>query len=307
MALQSMTGFSRAQGSVSLPQGGEAHWVWEIRSVNGKGLDFRLRLPPGLESIENDCRKLAAGAFSRGNLQASLQYDKRNSTALPVVNEAALAAILTHVERLRIELGSLPPAAETILSMKGVLEIAETGESEEAVEIRNAALLAGLDQALRELVVMRSSEGRAIAQVLVGHVAEIARLTAAVEVDPSRQPAAIRERLAQQLALILDADSRLDPQRLHQEAAILATKADLREEIDRLKAHVDAANLLLKSPGPSGRKLDFLAQEFNRECNTICSKSSAASVTALGLEMKVVIDQFREQVQNLEKGNESHS
>ena len=185
MALQSMTGFSRAQGSVSLPQGGEAHWVWEIRSVNGKGLDFRLRLPPGLESIENDCRKLAAGAFSRGNLQASLQYDKRNSTALPVVNEAALAAILTHVERLRIELGSLPPAAETILSMKGVLEIAETGESEEAVEIRNAALLAGLDQALRELVVMRSSEGRAIAQVLVGHVAEIARLTAAVEVDPS--------------------------------------------------------------------------------------------------------------------------
>ncbi|MCB1460683.1 MAG: YicC family protein [Nitratireductor sp.] len=300
MALQSMTGFSRAQGSVSLPQGGEAHWVWEIRSVNGKGLDFRLRLPPGLESIENDCRKLAAGAFSRGNLQASLQYDKRNSTALPVVNEAALAAILTHVERLRIELGSLPPAAETILSMKGVLEIAETGESEEAVEMRNAALLAGLDQALRELVVMRSSEGRAIAQVLVGHVAEIARLTAAVEVDPSRQPAAIRERLAQQLALILDADSRLDPQRLHQEAAILATKADLREEIDRLKAHVDAANLLLKSPGPSGRKLDFLAQEFNRECNTICSKSNAASVTALGLEMKVVIDQFREQVQNLE-------
>ena len=283
-----------------MPDGGEARWVWEIRSVNGKGLDFRLRLPPGLEMVENDCRKLVGNAFSRGNLQASLQYDKRNSTALPVVNEAALAAILMHVERLRAELGSLPPAAETVLSMKGVLEIAETGESEEAIALRNQTLLDGLADALNGLKSMREAEGRAVATVLLGHVGEIERLVQAVEADPSRQPAMIRERLSQQLAQILDSDNRLDPQRLHQEAAILATKADLREEIDGLKAHVEAASLLLKSPGPSGRKLDFLAQEFNRECNTICSKSNAASVTALGLEMKVVIDQFREQVQNLE-------
>ncbi|MEZ5872564.1 MAG: YicC/YloC family endoribonuclease [Nitratireductor sp.] len=305
MALQSMTGFSRTQGTITLPGvdgaiDGEARWVWEIRSVNGKGLDFRLRLPAGLESLENECRKMAGKAFSRGNLQAGLTYEKRNSTALPVVNEAALAAILSHVERLRGELGSLPPAAETVLAMKGVLEIAETGESEEALAMRDAALLTGLDQALGELQAMRCSEGRAIVDVLLHHVAEIARLGAGIEADPSRQPAAIRERLSQQLALILDADSRLDPQRLHQEAAILATKADLREEIDRLKAHVTAARELLNSKGPAGRKLDFLAQEFNRECNTICSKSNTASVTALGLEMKVVIDQFREQIQNLE-------
>ncbi|MCG6858088.1 MAG: YicC family protein [Salaquimonas sp.] len=301
MAFQSMTGFARSEGRIengpSLSNGGR--WVWEMRSVNSKGLDIRLRLPPGFEAIEPDCRRIMSALLARGSLQASLRYDRDETAEVPVVNREALEAVLAAVEDLRERLDSPPPAAEAILAIRGVIETGNADEDDKAVAARHRAVLAGLETAMGELVAARAEEGERIVRLLAGQIDAIDALAQAVEADPSRTPQAIRERIAFQLAPLLEV-SDLDPQRLHQEAAILATRADLREEIDRLNAHVQAARDLLTSGGPVGRRLDFLAQEFNRECNTVCSKSNASSVTALGLELKVVIDQFREQVQNLE-------
>jgi uncharacterized protein (TIGR00255 family) len=294
-----MTGFGRSQGRAECGTA-SGKWVWELRSVNSKGLEVRFRLPPGFDAAENECRRIIGTRIARGSVQASLQFERDQGSAVPTINEAALEAVIEAVARIGGRLGSPPPAAEAILQIRGVLETGEMLADPDATELRNRLVCAGLEAALEELCQARTAEGRAIAAVLGDHVSAIGRLVGAVEADPSRSPSAIRERLQGQLALILEDSSRIDPQRLHQEAAILATKADLREEIDRLNAHVAAARQLLAGSGPAGRKLDFLSQEFNRECNTICSKSNAASVTTLGLEMKVVIDQFREQVQNLE-------
>ncbi|GIL03022.1 MAG: hypothetical protein BroJett030_29210 [Alphaproteobacteria bacterium] len=296
MALQSMTGFARVEGRADGPAG-PVRWTWELRSVNAKGLDIRLRLPPGFEPVEIDCRRVIAARLARGNIQASLRWEPEGVAEIPVVNRDVLDAVLGAVEELRRRLGSPPPAAEAILSIRGVMDVASPTEDEEAVARRNRAVLTGLERAVGELIAVRAGEGGQIVAVLKGHVEEIARLTAAVEADPSRSADALRARLAAQVALLAGS---LDEERLYQEAAMLAARADLREELDRLNAHVHAAVALLDGDGPAGRKLDFLAQEFNRESNTICSKSNAAAVTRLGLEMKVVVDQFREQVQNLE-------
>jgi len=180
------------------------------------------------------------------------------------------------------------------------VEFRESEDSEDALAARDADVVSGLVGALADLKLMREQEGAALARVLLDHVSTIETLTQTIERDPSRSPQEIAERLKAQVAMLLDGTAALDRDRLHAEAALLATKADLREEIDRLKAHVAAARELLAKGGPVGRKLDFLAQEFNRESNTICSKSNASAVTAAGIELKVVIDQFREQVQNLE-------
>ncbi|MCB1464230.1 MAG: YicC family protein [Nitratireductor sp.] len=301
MTFQSMTGFARSEGRVEIGQRGAVHgrWVWELRSVNSKGLDLRLRLPQGFEALEAECRRVMSASLTRGSIQASLRYDREATAEIPVVNREALEAVLRIVEELRDRLDSPPPAAEAILAVRGVVETGGADEDDKIIAERHRIVLAGLEKAMAELVAARSQEGGRIVQLLAGQVDSIAELTKAVEADPSRTPQAIRERIATQLAPLVDA-AELDPQRLHQEAAILATRADLREEIDRLNTHVQAARDLFAAGGPVGRRLDFLAQEFNRECNTICSKSNAASVTALGLEMKLVIDQFREQVQNLE-------
>jgi uncharacterized protein (TIGR00255 family) len=294
-----MTGFARSQDRAECGAA-SGKWVWELRSVNSKGLDIRFRLPPGFDAAENDFRRRISGRIGRGSIQASLQFERDEGDTGPSINEAALESVLEAIERIGERLSSPPPAAEAILQIRGVLETGETLASPDETELRNRLVGEGLEVALEELCRARNDEGSAIAAVLGGHVEAIARLVEMIEIDPSRSPAAIRERLQGQLALILDDMSRIDPQRLYQEAAILATKADLREEIDRLNTHVAAARQLLTGAGPAGRKLDFLSQEFNRECNTICSKSNAASVTALGLEMKILIDQFREQVQNVE-------
>ncbi|TKB30949.1 MAG: DUF1732 domain-containing protein, partial [Mesorhizobium sp.] len=181
-----------------------------------------------------------------------------------------------------------------------VLDILETVETEEERAALDATILSALDMALAGLEQARQSEGAALRKLLSGHIDAIEALTLKAEADPSREPAAIRERITEQVRLLMDASANLDAVRLHQEAAFLATKADIREEIDRLKTHVASGRALLSSGGAVGRKLDFLAQEFNRESNTLCSKSNAAAVTAIGLELKAVVDQFREQVQNLE-------
>lgn len=295
MSLQSMTGFARTEGT-----SGRYRFAWELRSVNGKGLDIRLRLPPGLERLEPDVRQLVSQRFARGNVQASLTVAVADARLEAVLNRDALDAVLA----LRSELGDLidpaPLRLDALLSIRGLVDIREPEETEDVAAARDGAILDSLEEALVGLQQMREREGAALSTVLTGHVFRIGQLTAAIEVDPSRSPEEIARRLSQQLATLLQDSTTLDRDRLHVEAALLATKADLREEIDRLKAHVAAAGELLEKGGPVGRRLDFLAQEFNRESNTICSKSNSAAVTAAGIELKVVIDQFREQVQNLE-------
>lgn len=295
MAVQSMTGFARAAASND-----SAAVAWEIRSVNGKGLEARLRLPPGLERIEQPAKQTIQKRFARGNVQAVLTVARMGLAVQPVVNEAFLRDVAGLARRLEEQFGCSPASADGLLALRGVLDVPETVEDEEQRTAFDALVLGALDEALGGLETARLAEGEALSAVLLRHVDEIERLTQKAEADPSREPGAIRERLAAQVELLMSAAGGLDEQRLAMEAALLAAKADIREEIDRLKAHVAAARAMIASGGPIGRKLDFLAQEFNRESNTLCSKSNATSVTAIGLDLKAVVDQFREQVQNLE-------
>ncbi len=295
MGLQSMTGFARATGDF---QG--AALTWELRSVNGKGLEVRLRLPPGHERLEQSARQAVQRRFSRGNIQATLMVSTGGKLVQPVVNEEFLLDLTELARRLEQQFGCTPASADGLLALKGVLEVPESVFDEEQRVLLDAELLRVLDAALASLEQSRRSEGDALGSLLSGHVDTIEALVRRAAGDPAREPAVIRARLAEQVKLLMDAAPALDEARLHQEAAFLATKADIREEIDRLSTHVASARALLSEGGPIGRKLDFLAQEFNRESNTLCSKSNAGSVTAIGLELKAVVDQFREQVQNLE-------
>jgi uncharacterized protein (TIGR00255 family) len=295
MALQSMTGFARSVADCN-----GAAIVWEVKSVNGKNLDARLRLPPGFERIEAPARQAIQKRFSRGNIQAGLSVTRFGLQVQPVVNEAFLRDLAGLARRLEEQFGISPATADGLLALRGVLEVPETAEDDEARADTDAAILLALNEALDGLEQARSAEGAALGALLLAHLDVIEQLTGRAEADPSREPAMIRGRIAEQVKLLMDATSNLDEQRLHMEAAFLATKADIREEIDRLKTHVASARSLIAGGGPIGRKLDFLAQEFNRESNTLCSKSNAAAVTAIGLELKAVVDQFREQVQNLE-------
>jgi len=294
--LQSMTGFARATGEYT----GTAI-AWEVKSVNGKSVEVRLRLPQGFERLEPAVRQTIQKRFSRGNFQATLTIGRAAGTqAQPVVNEAFLKDVAGLAKRLQEQFGVAPATADGLLSLRGVLDIPETAETEDERAALDVAIMAALDEALGGLEKARQGEGEALRSLLSGHIDAIESLTLRAEADPSREPAAIRERIAEQVRLLMDASANLDASRLHMEAAFLATKADIREEIDRLKTHVASGRALLKGGGAIGRKLDFLAQEFNRESNTLCSKSNAAAVTAIGLELKAVVDQFREQVQNLE-------
>jgi len=294
-ALASMTGFARADGS-----GDNRTWTWEIRAVNGKGLDVRLRLPAGFERLEVPVRERIGKRVVRGNIQASLSFGAGGAGEGLRINEAALAEVLKAMALIGARMEVQPPTLDGILAIRGVIESGDAAP-EEAVRTRlDEAILASFDGALSALVAMRLQEGAAIAAVLALRVDEIARLASAAEAAPARTPEAIRARLAEQVAALLDAAPALDPDRLHQEAVLLATRADIREELDRLEAHVAAARTLLGEGGPVGRRLDFLAQEFNREVNTLCAKSNDRSLTAIGLEMKAVVDQLREQIQNLE-------
>lgn len=295
MALQSMTGFARREGT-----SGRYRWAWELRSVNGKGLDLRLRLPPGMERLEVDVRRLISIQFSRGNLQASLSLSADENRFEAVVNQSALATVLAMRDQLAGIIDPAPLKLDTLMAIRGIVEFRETPEGDDAVASRDADVMAGLEGAIFDLKAMREHEGQALSRILLGQVSTIEDLTNVIEQDPSRSPAEIATKLSAQVAALMDAAPGLDRDRLHAEAALIATRVDLREEIDRLKAHVAAARELMAKGGPIGRKLDFLAQEFNRESNTICSKSNAAAVTSAGIELKVVIDQFREQVQNLE-------
>jgi uncharacterized protein (TIGR00255 family) len=295
MTLASMTGFARTSGIH-----GDLRWAWELKSVNSKGLDLRFRLPPGRDVLEPAIRALIAKSVARGNVTVSLTMQREGAAPQVRINEEVLAAVIATSRELAKKIEAQPPTLDGILGIKGVMDIVELEESEADRESANAVLLKGFETALKDLVAMRGKEGGVIGGVLSDRLSEIEKLTKAAEASPSRSIEAIRARLGEQVKELLAVSSTLDPERLHQEAALLAAKADVREELDRLQAHVGAARSLLKNGGSVGRKLDFLSQEFNREANTLCSKSNDASLTSIGLELKTAVDQFREQAQNIE-------
>ncbi|MGH6762771.1 MAG: YicC/YloC family endoribonuclease [Phyllobacterium sp.] len=295
MPLQGMTGFARYS-----TQHANSNIVWEIKSVNGKGLDCRFRLPSGFESIELPARKLLAERFKRGNFQASLTVEQAVRQSSLVVNEALLNDLVRIAARLREEHGLAPSTAEGFLSLRGVLEAPQEAQDAEEQTVLEADVLMAFEEALRAVQEHRSDEGRSLGHLLSGYIDTMEALVLQARNDPQRSPEAVRSRLAAQISLLMDASGNLDETRLHAEAALLATRADIQEELDRLDFHVASARALLKDGGAVGRKLDFLSQEFNREANTLCSKSNAPSVTTVGLELKAAVDQFREQVQNLE-------
>jgi uncharacterized protein (TIGR00255 family) len=293
MQLSSMTGFSRVDG---------AHegwrYVWEVRSVNGRGLEWRARLPAGFDALEPEMRKCAKEKLSRGSLNIGLMLNTDRPATSYRVNEAMLGDALAMIEKIRMQVDCAPPQAEGLLALRGVIEQAEEDMSEEAHAGLCAALLASFDKALDGLVAARRAEGAAMAAVLAGHVETIEHLTNDAAANASATPAAIRDRIAAQLKELLD--GALPDERIAQEASMLAIKADVREELDRLASHVEAGRALLAKQGPVGRDLDFLMQEFNREANTLCSKAQDMDLKRIGLDLKRVIDQLREQVQNIE-------
>jgi len=295
MALSSMTGFARGQGGA-----GSYAWAWELKSVNSKGLDLKLRLPPGWEAIEPGVRARASEVLTRGSVFANLTVSREGTAPVARINEPALNAVLAALKGLEGKVAEAPPSLDGILALKGVMEVSEAEESEDERSAAEAAVIAGFGEVLKGLAEMRRTEGQALGKILAARLSEIGALAARAEATPGRKPEAIKARLAEQVATLLEASERFDADRLHQEAIMLATKIDIREELDRLAAHVAQAKKLIADGGPIGRKLDFLSQELNRESNTLCSKANDLELTNIGLELKAVVEQFREQVQNLE-------
>lgn len=293
-----MTGYARAEG-----RDAQTTWLWEAKSVNGKGLDVRCRLPHGMDGIEIAARELATRILKRGNLQLSLTLTANAQGPGLRVNKEFLAELVALVDELGPAHQNIAPARwDGLLAVKGVLE-AGNGDETEAEDVRaarEAAIQSDLDKVLRSLAAMRLAEGERIKAVLSSQLDEIEGLAERAGGTAALRPEALRDRLRQQVAAVLEAAPGLAEDRIAQEVALIAVKADVREELDRLRAHVAAARDLIAQGGAVGRKLDFLSQEFNREANTLCSKSSDVELTRIGLDLKAVIDQFREQVQNIE-------
>lgn len=291
-AISGMTGFGRADGA-------HGDWTWsvEARSVNGRNLEVRFRGPPGFDGLERHAKTAAQTRLSRGQITLGIQAKREVGAASLKVNQDVLARYLTLANQLAEE-GATPPSADGLLSLRGVLEAPEEVDDPEARAAVEAAMAVSIDQALDALRISRDREGSQLLPVITDFIDRIAALTAQAETEAAAQTAAIRERFSRRMTeLAPDAPGLED--RIFLEAASLATKADVREELDRLAAHVASARTLLQQP-PAGRKLDFLMQEFMREANTLCSKSATTALTGIGLELKAVIEQLREQVQNVE-------
>ncbi|WP_316861268.1 YicC/YloC family endoribonuclease [uncultured Cohaesibacter sp.] len=295
MTLVSMTGFTRTGGRSNTYQ-----WTWEIKTVNGKGLDLRLRLPSGFDELDRPVRDILSKHLSRGSCFINLSLQHENSGQNVKVNEAVLEAVLAAMTSIENRIDAKKPGLDGILSIKGVLEQVEEEEDEAVRAEVIKALLESFADAVSDLESMRRAEGDALAKIVLQRVEEIETLTKEAEDCPARSVEAIRAKLHQQIDRIIEADKGFDEDRLYQEAVLLAGKADIREELDRLYAHCEAVRALLADNRPVGRKLDFLAQEFNREANTLCSKSNDTSLTAIGLSLKASIEQLREQIQNVE-------
>jgi len=293
--LASMTGYARAVGAVP-----GASLAVEIKSVNGRGLDLRLRLAPGFDALEADIRQLATKALSRGSVTINLSVERDGAGGELFVNQQALATVLEAVEALSGKLDARRPSIDGILALKGVLEQRDRPMSADAEEVLFATILDTVGKALQNLIDARQEEGARIATILSDRINEIEALAARAEAHPARSRDAILGRLKRQLADLIAEGGNLPEDRLAQEALLLATKADIREELDRLAAHIASARQMIAAGGAVGRRLDFLSQEFNREANTLCAKSNAVELTAIGLDLKAAIDQLREQVQNVE-------
>ncbi len=298
MPLNSMTGFADHSGTDE-----ETSWVWEARSVNGRGLEIRLRLPDGFESLEPVVRTAVSKAFSRGNISVSLKLGRRTGAAAPRLNPAVLEEVISGIEQastLAAERGLdlMPPTIADLLSMRGVMET-DTRLPSDSAELM-AALKAGISDLVSGLKEARAAEGASLQSILSEKLDTITRLCADARKAAEESGFRSGEVLRARLQTILDNTADMDESRIAQELAVIAVKADVSEELDRLDAHLSAARDLLKQDGPVGRKLDFLTQEFNREANTLCSKAGSTDLKSVGLELKVVIDQMREQVQNVE-------
>ncbi len=290
-----MTGFARSEGHAD-----GLGWVWEIKSVNSKSLDLRCRLPAGYDALEPKLRAALADRLKRGAVSVFLTVTKAASGAPLRVNRAALAEIMALAKELAKEAGAAPPRIDGLLALKGVLESGDEAVHDAANEQRQAAMQRDFETALGDLAAMRLAEGRRLVPVLEARLAEITALAAAAERTAAAQPTAAKARLREQIAALLDAVPALPEERLAQEAALIVARGDVREELDRLAAHVDAARELLKEGGPIGRRFDFLCQEFNREANTLASKSPDLELTRVALGLKAAIEQLREQAQNIE-------
>ncbi|PVM86517.1 YicC/YloC family endoribonuclease [Caulobacter endophyticus] len=293
MALSGMTGFARVEGAL-----GDWSWAVEARSVNGRNLETRFRGPPGLESLDRAARDGAQGRFQRGQLTLGVQARKAEAAAAPQVNVEVLERYLKAGSPY-VATGMVgKPSLDGLLALRGVIEVREDDEDAEARAALEAAIVASIHQALDGLKAARLEEGASLSPVLSGLVDRIETLTSLAAAEAEGQPAILKQRFERRMSELLGESASQD--RILQEAAALAVKADVREELDRLAGHVAAARTLLASDGASGRRLDFLSQEFMREANTLCSKSALTALTAHGLELKATIEQFREQVQNVE-------
>jgi uncharacterized protein (TIGR00255 family) len=304
VALTSMTGFARSEGRFD----GKAAfaWAWEAKSVNSKNLDVRIRLPHGFDSVELAARQMAAEAFTRGSINLTLVVTSDTTSVGTGIDEAVLDALIDLTKRKTAQYGTqIFGNVVELARFDGLMALAQGRQTPEildaaAIATRDAAVIAGLKTALAALAVARRQEGARLATVVSGHLEAIAVLCVEAGALAATQPATLKARLLQQLQELAGAVPALTADRLAQEAALLALKSDIREELDRLSAHVAQARELLAKGEPCGRRLDFLSQEFNREANTLCSKSTDVALTRVGLALKSTIDQFREQIQNIE-------
>jgi len=295
MSIASMTGFARETGVT-----GSYQWAWELKTVNGRGLEVRVRTPSGLDAIGEEARGQILKALTRGQGQLNLSLSKASAAPKLRVNQDVLQSLLSAIGDLTLPNNVKPASLDGLLSVRGVVELDDDAADPSQDEGLVAALRGGIVMLIESLKAARLKEGQALAGVLGQQLDLISRLVDEAEAAPARRPDAIRIRLEAQIVELLDGKANLDPARLHQEAVLIAARADIREELDRLRAHVDAARGLVLEGGAVGRRLDFLAQEFGREANTLCAKANDVSLSRIGLELKAVIEQFREQVQNVE-------
>jgi uncharacterized protein (TIGR00255 family) len=297
--IASMTGYARAQGSDD-----RRRWVWEARSVNGRNLDIRCRVPQGFDRLENPARTAVGGRLKRGNVSLTLTITSERQAKPLRINRALLAELGLLVEEIRKTTGAAAPSADGLLRVRGVIDEEDEGEqTEEALATLDKALATALDEVLKSLVSARATEGKALAKVIDGHVTEIESLCNRAAERALVQVGTVRARFDSQLAELLGRAPALSEERFAQEVALLVGKADVREELDRLGAHIAQARTLLseaRPDNPVGRKFDFLCQEFNREANTLCSKSADIELTRIGIDLKGAVERMREQVQNVE-------
>ncbi len=292
-SVASMTGYARAEGGAN-----GTTWLWEVKSVNGRGLDLRCRLGNGLDRLEPVVRERTAAAISRGSLSVSLQCARTSAGRTVTINDDLVRRVMAAAAEISGGMGTL--SLDAVFAIPGVVEIGEPDQSESEREQSDHAMVKDLERALTSLNTARREEGTRLVVVLRDQLDEIVALAGDALRCAAAQPDAIRAHVMERVAALIGEGTPLPGDRLAQEVALLAIKADVREELDRLSAHAEAGRDLLKAGGAVGRRLDFLAQEFAREANTLCAKSSDAELTRVGLSLKAVIDRFREQVQNLE-------